>query len=116
MPFAPKHPCTYPGCKALLSKGEGSRCKMHLAPQHPRPSARRRGYDAQWEATRAEFLRANPCCSCGCGELATDVDHKTPKALGGTDDWSNLEGFTHGHHSRKTASQDGGFGNPRKQP
>jgi 5-methylcytosine-specific restriction protein A len=40
-----------------------------------RPSWAGRGYDKQWFKFRAEFLRANPICCCGCGAAATVVDH-----------------------------------------
>jgi 5-methylcytosine-specific restriction endonuclease McrA len=41
------------------------------------------------------------------------VDHKKPKAQGGTDADENLWVLCGEHHSRKTATTDGGFGNPR---
>lgn len=39
-----------------------------------RPSARARGYDAQWDAYRAAYLKANPLCR-RCPAPATVVDH-----------------------------------------
>jgi 5-methylcytosine-specific restriction protein A len=44
--------------------------------------------------------------------MATEVDHIVPVARGGALlDWDNLQSMCHGCHSRKTASEDGGFGN-----
>ncbi|NMC30742.1 MAG: HNH endonuclease [Pelolinea sp.] len=45
--------------------------------------------------------------------LATDVDHKVPLSSGGTHADTNLEGMCHSCHSRKTALNDGGFGNQK---
>lgn len=80
----------------------------------PRPSARRRGYDAAWERTRAEHLRMEPWCRfCreeGRGKVAgEDVDHITPKPEG-SDAHSNLRTLCHRCHSERTASD------PRTRP
>jgi 5-methylcytosine-specific restriction endonuclease McrA len=49
---------------------------------------------------------------CKCGkELTSHLDHKIPRAQGGTDDPSNLQWLGARCHSKKTASTDGGFGN-----
>jgi 5-methylcytosine-specific restriction endonuclease McrA len=42
-----------------------------------RPSARARGYDAEWERARADWLAAYPSCR-RCGAPATLVDHIIP--------------------------------------
>jgi 5-methylcytosine-specific restriction protein A len=46
-------------------------------------------------------LRAQPACVV-CGAPATDVDHITPKRLGGRDDMANLQALCHSCHTRKT--------------
>lgn len=84
-----------------------------------RPSARKRGYDAAWERTRAAFVSAHPICSVpGCGRPTTDVDHieLVRNRLDLRLSWSNLRAFCHAHHSAKTAAEDGGFGNPSGGP
>src|SRR3712207_1798669 len=45
-----------------------------------RPSARQRGYTAEWEKASKAFLAepANRWCACGCGRLANMVDHIRP--------------------------------------
>jgi 5-methylcytosine-specific restriction enzyme A len=62
------------------------------------------------------YLRANPLCECGCQQPATVVDHKKPhngdRALMYA--WDNLQSMTKACHDRKTASQDGGFGHPKR--
>ncbi|MEQ1930975.1 MAG: HNH endonuclease signature motif containing protein [Parvularculaceae bacterium] len=76
-----------------------------------RPSAARRGYDRKWRAIRAAFLRAHP--RCACGSPASEADHVTPLAAGGTHGWLNLRALCKPCHSRKTAARDGGFGNQK---
>ena len=82
-----------------------------------RPSARQRGYDAQWERTREAYLTAFPICQHheGCIEPATQAHHldgKGPKGERGHD-WSNLQGLCAQHHSQTTATeQPGGFNAP----
>jgi 5-methylcytosine-specific restriction enzyme A len=66
-----------------------------------------------WYKVRAEYLRAHPHCE-RCGDVATDIDHITPRSQGGTDDWSNLQALCHSCHSHKTARYDGGFGHARR--
>jgi 5-methylcytosine-specific restriction protein A len=103
----------------------------HAAPVH-RPfgaqdeAARKRAYDAarpsrsaiyghRWRKLRAIYLSTHPLCACGCGYAATVVDHKTPHNgnLELVFAWDNLQALTKACHDRKTASVDGGFGNPR---
>jgi 5-methylcytosine-specific restriction protein A len=50
------------------------------------------------------YLRIHPICEIdGCGQVATDLDHKKPKRDGGTDAADNLQALCHSHHSQKTA-------------
>lgn len=74
-----------------------------------RPSARARGYDSAWARIRAEHLRLQPTC-CSCGRPGAHVDHIQPRAQGGSDEHANLQTLCASCHSRKTATQDGGFG------
>jgi 5-methylcytosine-specific restriction enzyme A len=77
-----------------------------------------RHYDsARWLHLRNAYLATHPLCECGCDRPATVVDHRTPH-LG--DDalmyaWDNLQAMTKPCHDRKTATVDGGFGNPRRR-
>jgi 5-methylcytosine-specific restriction enzyme A len=88
-------------------------------------AARKRAYDAarpsrsaiyghRWRKLRAAYLVRHPVCECGCGYPATVVDHRTPH--NGNPEliyaWDNLQAMTKACHDRKTASRDGGFGNP----
>lgn len=75
-----------------------------------RPSAAKRGYDRKWRRIRAMYLKKHRRCVV-CGEQATEVDHIIPLADGGSNKWENLQAMCKSHHSKKTASADGGFGN-----
>lgn len=79
-----------------------------------RVSASKRGYGRLWERLRAMVLAKEPLCrKCaqdGVTRAATDVDHIVPQSRGGTDEPNNLQPLCHWHHSRKTATEDGGFG------
>jgi len=58
------------------------------------------------------IIARDPVCTICRQAPSTDADHISPREQGGTDDPSNLRGTCHACHSRKTASTDGGFGNP----
>lgn len=126
------HQCVYPGCRTLVSKDDRY-CSRHRergealdqtrkAEREERRrkrvgSASSRGYGYAWKKRREAFLRENPLCvEClkrGLYVPATDVDHIVPHK-GDMEkfwDWDNLQALCHECHSRKTAREDGGFGN-----
>lgn len=66
------------------------------------------------------YLRSHPLCECDdtqCNGIATVVDHRIPhngdRSL--MYRWDNLQAMTKPCHDRKTAREDGGFGNPIKR-
>jgi 5-methylcytosine-specific restriction protein A len=68
-----------------------------------RPSSAKRGYGRRWKKLRDYKLACDPMCEVdGCPNPATEVDHITPKADGGTDDWDNLQSLCKSCHSKKT--------------
>ena len=71
-----------------------------------------RGYGAAWRKLRASILLRDPVCRVCHAARSTHVDHRIPRRQGGTDDPSNLVGVCASDHNRKTARQDGGWGNP----
>ena len=117
MPRRAARVCPKRGCIELVT-GDARYCDEHERERQrrvdaKRPSAARRGYDAEWRETREAYLAEHPFCVV-CGRPAEVVDHIIPIADGGARlDWSNLQALCATHHSRKTAKQDGGFGNPR---
>lgn len=136
MPFKPRRPCRHPGCPALVDRGF---CATHDA-AHDRETTRRaqeydkargtaaeRGYDGDWREASRKYLRDHPYCECdACRSSfaphdADTVDHIVPHNgdLRLFWDRSNWRAMSWAHHSRKTASSDGGFGNrsiPRRPP
>lgn len=92
-----------------------------LANPNPRPTAHRRGYGRAWQRARIGFLQQHPLCThCaqqGITRAATVVDHIQPHHSEAARFWDsdNWQALCHRCHSRKTASHDGGFGNPRQE-
>ena len=99
-------------------------------------SAAKRGYDRAWKRTSDAYLAENPLCVDPHGDHivrvrdeytgeyrdvsvaveATDVDHIIPHCndMGLFYDWDNLQSLCHACHGKKTATEDGGFGNRKK--
>jgi len=77
-----------------------------------RTSRHQRGYGWIWEKIRARILRRDkglcqPCLRKGRVTQATEVNHITPKAQGGTDSDKNLESICHPCHVDETLRQQG---------
>ncbi|MGE0153041.1 MAG: HNH endonuclease [Reyranellaceae bacterium] len=82
-----------------------------------RGSARKRGYDGDWERTRAAWLAVHPLCQCDdCreGELqvtaASVVDHIVPISVAPERrlDPTNFRSMSKACHDRHTAKQVAG--------
>ncbi|MCY8380123.1 HNH endonuclease signature motif containing protein [Bacillus haynesii] len=114
----PLKPCNEPGCPTLTREGY---CEQHkrTKPTYDqyRESAARRGYDSKWRKARQSYLSKHPfCVSCmkeGRRVPATVVDHITPHKGDKKLFWdsSNWQPLCAPCHNRKTAKEDGGFGN-----
>lgn len=123
MPSRPLRPCAQPGCSELVEKGycekhKKARLRDDRAYDRRRGTAASRGYGYRWQKYRDLFLKQPEnvfCVKClekDIYELATEVDHITP--VSGPDDPgfydpANHQPLCHACHSRKTASEDGGF-------
>lgn len=75
-------------------------------------STHQRGYGWAWQQKRQRILERDHglCCVCrGRGKvtLATEVDHITQKASGGTDDDENLQSICDDCHTAKTDAENG---------
>ena len=118
MPNTPKRPCTYPGCGVLTN---GGRCEAHKqVVERQRGSAHQRGYTSRWAAYSKARLRTHPLCECPdcqAGALrvraATVTDHIVPHKGDMHLFWDkkNHRSMAKECHDRKTATEDGGFGN-----
>lgn len=93
-------------CGNIVPAGQRCQCQIvrdrarKARHDQRRPSAARRGYDAEWRKARAEFLALFPYCR-RCGAPATTVDHIKPHR--GDDrlfwDRSNWQSLCTTHHS-----------------
>lgn len=114
MPRAPRYPCRYRGCPALIEGG--GYCEAHRSKRprvayavdvERRGTASDRGYDATWRRVRAWVLNREPLCRhCYARHLivpATLVDHIQPLRHGGTHRLANLQPLCIGCHAIKTA-------------
>ncbi|MES2789974.1 MAG: HNH endonuclease [Planctomycetota bacterium] len=90
----------------------------------PKRESRAGLYGRLWDKTAKGFLRASEnalCVICrrkGRIEPAKCVDHITPHKGDPVLFWeaTNWQGLCLSCHSRKTAQEDGGFGNPIRRP
>lgn len=126
--------CAYAGCRKPVPVGT-KYCDEHKARGEARDkeyaerrekrraerkgTASARGYGYRWQQMAAAFRKAHPLCAACLAEgrytPAACVDHIIPHcgdpAL--LYDTNNLQSLCWSCHSRKTASEDGGFGNSK---
>ena len=118
MPHKSMHVCNYPGCQALTRERY---CGKHRKASYDdrRQSAAKRGYDSKWNIARLAFLAEHPTCECpecvasGQPLPADVVDHIIPHRGNQRLFWDtkNWQAMNHVCHNRKTARENGGFGN-----
>lgn len=103
--------CSHTGCNRLTKERYCSEhTKLHGWNEHHNgKTADERGYGSAWRKQRTLKLSINPLCEY-CKEqgrvtAATEVDHRLPKALGGTDDIENLASTCNACHKAKTARE-----------
>ena len=130
MPAAPRRPCRHPGCNVL---GTSAFCEEHTKKKEVvakklsrdydqlRGTRTERGYDNRWLRYSKNYRLNNPLCvMCekkGIATAAQCVDHIIPHE-GDQDlfwDKSNHQSLCNECHSRKTASEDGSFGNMKRK-
>jgi 5-methylcytosine-specific restriction endonuclease McrA len=108
MPFKAPHICS---CGKIVAADV--RCECQRAGDaarkarfdRTRPSARARGYDAEWQRERAIFLSADPICR-GCGAPANTVDHVIPhkgdkRLFWDRSNWQPLCTTCHNRHKQR---------------
>jgi 5-methylcytosine-specific restriction protein A len=127
MPSRPMRTCSHPGCPALVKVGTRY-CDNHQIAhdkfRNKHDQAVRPDYHAwynsnRWRQSRVHFLQLHPLCECeDCRRLnrllsATIVDHKIPHKGNYNLFWdtSNWQAMAKSCHDRKSAKEDGGFGN-----
>lgn len=118
MPYAAKQMCRTPGCASIVASGYCEACAARGAGRETRPSAAKRGYGARWQKTSRAYLKAHPLCADPYGVHgarvvpAAHVDHIIPHRGDMNLFWdpNNWQPLCASDHSRKTATEDGGFG------
>jgi 5-methylcytosine-specific restriction protein A len=119
MPRAPERPCRNAVCPKTTADAGGycAACRpaSGRAEREQRGSSTARGYGYSWQQRRARIIQRDPVCASCKRAWSTEVDHVQPKAQGGTDDETNLQGLCKPCHSTKTAREDGGFGRAPRQ-
>jgi 5-methylcytosine-specific restriction endonuclease McrA len=104
-PWAPRKPCSMPGCLRLRP------CPEHgVDPRVNRPTRLPHFYNtAPWRRLRKQVLAEQSLCEwSGCATASLDVAHIIPRrqrpdlAL----DRSNVRALCHRHHSSETASRE----------
>lgn len=105
--------CTFPS--RLKSRLGSARFRAFcILMPWPTTSRQSRGYGAEWDKKRIRILeRDHYLCQCrhckaaGRVSPASEVDHITPKAKGGSDDDSNLQAINSDCHKRKNLEDQG---------
>jgi 5-methylcytosine-specific restriction enzyme A len=105
-------------CGRLVASGYCDVCQAKGRGKDLRPSASKRLYDGRWRKASKAYLLEHPLCVDPYGVhgevlvAATDVDHIEPHRGDPVKfgDRNNWQGLCHSCHSRKTATEDGGFG------
>ena len=124
MPLRPQKPCNAQGCNVLTRNPRYCEAHADVVKQFEvkqrekqRESSSQRGYSYKWQRARKSYLAKHPLCAeCerkGLVVVATDLDHITPHKGDKDAFWqrSNWQGLCHSCNSRKTAAEDGGWGN-----
>lgn len=117
----PLKPCKYPSCNVLT---DNAYCDKHQKEVNARRDSNRmssheRGYTSKWRKASKKYLDKHPwCVECeknGIHEPATETDHIIPHKGDKKLFWdrNNWQGLCHNCHSKKTAKEDGGYGNQR---
>lgn len=98
----------------LKSRIPSMRQARHGWADERRGSAADRGYGAEWQRMRAETIRdqhglCQPCMRRGRTTPFAAVDHRIPKARGGTDHPTNRQCICSPCHKAKTAAEAQGM-------
>lgn len=118
MPWKPKSICSYPGCNELTHDRYCSKHKREVNKE--RNDINSKIYNNRWRKASKAYLKDNPLCVYCKKEdrltPATEVDHIIPHGGDMKLFWnkSNWQSLCKKCHSKKTALEDGGFGNTPK--
>ena len=104
-------PCRVKTCR-YPHRNAGGYCDEHLDQESgwyspERGTSSQRGYGAEWQRKRRFVLKRDghqcrPCAAKGLVTYGNEVDHRIPKAEGGTDADENLQTICEDCHKEKT--------------
>ena len=120
IPHKAPTPCKYPRCPGITQEVYCAKHQNQTEHHYEkvRGSAASRGYGYRWQKYRKQFLAENPLCINfkECHHVAVLVDHKRPSRGDSPLFWDpdNHQAMCKACHDTKTATEDGGFGNPRR--
>jgi len=120
--YKPLRPCRHPSCNILTDNTycDKHRQEVNARRETNRLSAHERGYTSKWRKASKDYLSKHPwCVECekqGVHEPATETDHIIPHKGDMKLFWdrNNWQGLCHVCHSKKTAMEDGGYGNGKR--
>ena len=98
-------PCGQAGCPKLSADGycdDHKRKPFRSRFGNKDLSSHQRGYGADWRRLREVVLSEEPACRMCKLRAAVICDHIKNKAIGGTDERTNLQGLCKGCHDAKT--------------
>jgi 5-methylcytosine-specific restriction protein A len=113
MPYKPKKPCAFPGCRELTATRF---CPTHAKQdareyeRYRRDPATRKRYSHEWRRIRNWYISQHPLCercdAAGRITPAQEVHHIRPLSQGGTHDESNLMALCSSCHSGITLAEN----------
>lgn len=126
MPQRTSRICAHRGCNAITrnprfcdSHAQDAERERKRQVDQRRSNSASRGYGHKWRMARARFLQLHPLCAdcakAGITTAAQVVDHIEPHKGDQYLFWNeaNWQPLCQSCHSRKTAREDGGYGNRR---
>ncbi len=122
MPWKPKKPCAYPGCKELTVNqycGQHQKLMDKRYDTYERNPVVKKRYGRAWKRIRDRYIGKHPLCEMCLKNNkitpATEVHHIRPLSRGGTHDEDNLMALCKPCHSQITAEMDDRWHHARKE-
>ena len=122
LPWKPKKPCAYPGCRDLTVNRY---CEQHQKlmdkryDTYERSPVSKKRYGRAWKRIRDRYIGKHPLCEMCLKNHkttpATEVHHIRPLSRGGTHDEDNLMALCKPCHSKITAEMDDRWHHARKE-
>jgi 5-methylcytosine-specific restriction protein A len=122
VPWKPKKPCAYPGCKELTVNRY---CEQHQKlmdkryDTYERSPAVKKRYGRAWKRIRDRYIGKHPLCEMCLKNHkttpATEVHHIRPLSRSGDHDEDNLMALCKPCHSKITAKMDDRWHHAKKE-